>query len=130
MRNSFANNLVGKYANFNIFFFTDTPISFSVLVINNNCIKLAVIITYLPVFVVFIDSKCLCIYSQIYSILCNRAQSCYYNKLLLNSMNNEIVLSANSYGPRGGGGVLRISSDGHDRRIFWGLKFSIPGFFR
>ena len=32
--------------------------------------------------------------------------------------------------PRGGGGgVLRISSDGDDRRIFWGLKFSIPGFF-
>ena len=27
------------------------------------------------------------------------------------------------------GGVLRISSDGDDRRIFWGLKFSIPGFF-
>ena len=28
-----------------------------------------------------------------------------------------------------GGGVLRISSDGGDQRIFWGLKFSIPGFF-
>ena len=27
------------------------------------------------------------------------------------------------------GGVLGISSDGDDRRIFWGLKFSIPGFF-
>ena len=26
-------------------------------------------------------------------------------------------------------GVLRISSDGDDRRIFVGLKFSIPGFF-
>ena len=26
-------------------------------------------------------------------------------------------------------GVLRISSDGGDRRIFWGLKFFIPGFF-
>ena len=26
-------------------------------------------------------------------------------------------------------GVLRISRDGHDRRIFLGLKFSIPGFF-
>ena len=26
-------------------------------------------------------------------------------------------------------GVLRISSDGDDRRIFLGLKFSIPGFF-
>ena len=29
----------------------------------------------------------------------------------------------------GGGGVLRISSDGDDRRTFWGLKFSIPGSF-
>ena len=29
----------------------------------------------------------------------------------------------------GGGGVLRISSDGNDRRIFLCLKFSIPGFF-
>ena len=28
-----------------------------------------------------------------------------------------------------GGGVLGISSDGDDRRIFLGLKFSIPGFF-
>ena len=26
-------------------------------------------------------------------------------------------------------GVLRILSDGDDQRIFWGLKFSIPGFF-
>ena len=26
-------------------------------------------------------------------------------------------------------GVLRISSDGDDRRIFWGLKLSIPGIF-
>ena len=34
-------------------------------------------------------------------------------------------------GPRGGGGVgvLEISSDGDDRRIFLGLKFSIPKFF-
>ena len=29
----------------------------------------------------------------------------------------------------GGGGVLGISSDGDDRRVFWGFKFSIPGFF-
>ena len=29
----------------------------------------------------------------------------------------------------GGGGILRISSDGDDRRICLGLKFSIPGFF-
>ena len=27
------------------------------------------------------------------------------------------------------GGVLQISSDGDDRRIFWGLKFSILQFF-
>ena len=27
------------------------------------------------------------------------------------------------------GGVLGISSDGDDRRIFLGLKFSVPGFF-
>ena len=32
-------------------------------------------------------------------------------------------------GGGGGGGVLGISSDGDDRRIFLGLKFSIPGFF-
>ena len=32
--------------------------------------------------------------------------------------------------PQGvGGGVLRISSDRDDQRIFLGLKFSIPGFF-
>jgi len=32
--------------------------------------------------------------------------------------------------PGGGGGeVLQISSDGDDRRIFLGLKFSILGFF-
>ena len=31
--------------------------------------------------------------------------------------------------PRGGAGLLRISNNGDDRRIFWGLKFSIPGFF-
>ena len=29
----------------------------------------------------------------------------------------------------GGGGVLGISSDEDDRRIFLGLKFSIPGIF-
>ena len=28
----------------------------------------------------------------------------------------------------GGGGVLRISNDGDDRRIFLGLKFPILGF--
>ncbi len=27
------------------------------------------------------------------------------------------------------GGVLRLVNDGDDRRIFLGLKFSIPGFF-
>ena len=30
---------------------------------------------------------------------------------------------------KGPGGLLWISSDGDDRRIFLGLKFSIPGFF-
>ena len=34
-----------------------------------------------------------------------------------------------SRGGGGGGGVLGISSDGDDRRIFLGLKFSIPGIF-
>ena len=29
----------------------------------------------------------------------------------------------------GGGGVLGILIDGDDRRIFLGLKLSIPGFF-
>ena len=29
----------------------------------------------------------------------------------------------------GGGGGTRIASDGDDRGIFLGLKFSIPGFF-
>ena len=32
-------------------------------------------------------------------------------------------------GEGGGKGGLRISSDRDDQRIFWGLKFSIPGFF-
>ena len=31
--------------------------------------------------------------------------------------------------PRGGGVVLRISSDGDDRRIFLALKSAILGFF-
>ena len=31
--------------------------------------------------------------------------------------------------PRGGGGVLGISSDGDDRRTFLGLRSSILGFF-
>ena len=39
----------------------------------------------------------------------------------------EKPCSATIY-PRGGG-VLGISSDGDDRRIFLGLKFSIPGSF-
>ena len=38
-------------------------------------------------------------------------------------------LPSNPRGKRGGGGLLRISSDGADRRIFFGLKCSIPGFF-
>ena len=36
---------------------------------------------------------------------------------------------SNNCNPGGGGGVLGILSDGDDRRIFWGFKFSIPGFF-
>ena len=28
-----------------------------------------------------------------------------------------------------GGGLLRISSNEDDQRLFWGLKCSIPGFF-
>ena len=31
--------------------------------------------------------------------------------------------------PGGGGGVLQISSDGDDQRIFLGMKFSIPRLF-
>ena len=31
-------------------------------------------------------------------------------------------------GEGGGGGVLRVSSDGDDQGIFWGLKFLFPGF--
>ena len=27
------------------------------------------------------------------------------------------------------GGVIHISPDGHDQKIFWGLKFSFQGFF-
>ena len=41
-----------------------------------------------------------------------------------------ILLTCCIFSQRGrGGGVLRISIDGDDRRIFWGLKFSILGFF-
>ena len=36
---------------------------------------------------------------------------------------------SNNCNPGGGGGVHGILSDGDDRRIFWGLKLSIPGFF-
>ena len=36
------------------------------------------------------------------------------------------MMPSGRYNPRG---VLRISTDGDDRRIFLGLKFSIPGFF-
>ena len=37
-------------------------------------------------------------------------------------------LKERDLGPRAGGEVLRIQSDGDDRRILGGLKFSIPGF--
>ena len=43
-----------------------------------------------------------------------------------------ILMGGNPSSSLGGvlpGGVLRTSSDGDDRRIFLGLKFSIPGFF-
>ena len=39
------------------------------------------------------------------------------------------ALQVNEVFVPGGGGVLGISSDGDGRRIFWGLKFLIPGFF-
>ena len=48
------------------------------------------------------------------------------------NFNDELAISRpvffndTALSPRG---VLRISSDGDDRRIFLGLKFSIPGFF-
>ena len=38
-----------------------------------------------------------------------------------------LITVENIGGP--GGGVLRISSDGDDRRIFLGLKIFIPGLF-
>ena len=38
-------------------------------------------------------------------------------------------LAAKITGSGGGGGVHRILSDGDDRRIFLGLKLSIPVFF-
>ena len=38
-------------------------------------------------------------------------------------------ISSEEGGVGGGGVVLQISSDEDDRRVFWGLKFSIPGFF-
>ena len=39
-----------------------------------------------------------------------------------------VTLQIFSHRLKSPGGVLGISSDGDDRRIFWGLKFSIPGF--
>ena len=43
-----------------------------------------------------------------------------YTKLWISPFDDEVVLPA---------GVLRISSDGDDRRISLGLKFSIPEFY-
>ena len=43
------------------------------------------------------------------------------------SVEHQSARSSGSYSQ--GGGVLRISGDGDDRRIFLGLKFSIPGSF-
>ena len=54
---------------------------------------------------------------------------------------NGSVNSKHAQPPAGGGGgaggsgwgrggrVLQISSDGDDQRIFWGVKFLIPGIF-
>ena len=43
-------------------------------------------------------------------------------------MPNRHTQKTKDGGQGGGGGVLQISSDTDDRRIFLGLKFSIPGF--
>ncbi len=40
--------------------------------------------------------------------------------------NHTIASTLLTVSPRG---VLRLVNDGDDRRIFLGLKFSIPGFF-
>ena len=40
-----------------------------------------------------------------------------------------VTLQIFSHRLKSPGGILGISSDGDDRRIFLGLKFSIPGFF-
>ena len=45
------------------------------------------------------------------------------------SVSKEFVIDTITIGDRTPGGVLGISSDGDDRRIFLGLKFSNPGFF-
>ena len=44
-------------------------------------------------------------------------------------MGTCIKLFCFAFDPQGGGGVIGISSDGDDRGIFLGLKFSILGFF-
>ena len=49
-----------------------------------------------------------------------------WNILNFQEKENVYKLQGKSLYPRG---VLGISSDGDDQRIFLGLKFSIPGFF-
>ena len=53
------------------------------------------------------------------------------NSTLRTSLTTTISYPARTRGiiPGGGGGVIGISNDGDDRRIFLGLKFSMPGFF-
>ena len=48
---------------------------------------------------------------------------------MLGNPNKLPVDRSQARGQVPGGGVLRISRDGEDQRIFLGLKFSIPEFF-
>ena len=67
----------------------------------------------------------------------NLAYHKLFDSMLKNiySFHNSIIDIKANYGTSSSllldipGGVLGISSDGDDRRIFLGLKFSIPGFF-
>ena len=47
----------------------------------------------------------------------------YFNPAVLHPESSGFLVT------RAPGWVLGISSDGDDQRIFWGLKFLIPGFF-
>ncbi len=48
---------------------------------------------------------------------------------LLAQLGRAPVSQGSGFESRHPRGVLRLVNDGDDRRIFWGLKFSIPGFF-